>query len=185
MLQRGRAFYSAEILGNRQTFPRGEIASTRPRFLQRGNRTIATHWHPTDQVLNCERLNLLIFLEEVDEPCSVVINLVQSGYTMRAAAVCSTPPHLSQVNMSKTAYASNHKTGGIQLHIRQAQRRNHPVAASFGRAQADEQHLIFVVLDYITQSPLHFNLFRRVQVAFKNGKLKVLAKIAAGPEYSP
>ena len=46
---------------------------------------------------------------------------------------------------------SHDETRRIYVGIRQAQRRNHPIAAPFRRPQMDEQHLVFVMVDNARQ----------------------------------
>jgi hypothetical protein len=74
---------------------------------------------------------------------------------------------------------SNDVAGRVQLHIWQAQRSYHPIPATFSRTQLDEQHLVFVVFDDVTQGALQLNLFRRIQIAFEHRELKVIPKVGA------
>jgi hypothetical protein len=110
----------------------------------------------------------------------ITICLKSSGYVLRARAGFSASSHRSRVKLSKITNVSNHITRRIQLRVGQAKRGNHPVTSTFGRSQSDKNHLIFVVIDYLTQSGFQFNLFRRIQVALEHGELQMVAEISTG-----
>jgi len=52
----------------------------------------------------------------------------------------------------------------------------------FAGAEIDKENLIFLFVDEVFEEGLELRFFSRVQIAFENGKLEVVAPVAAGFE---
>ena len=74
--------------------------------------------------------------------------------------------------------------GRIQFEVGDAQGGNDAVAAPLGGAEADEDHLVFGVVDKGRQFGFQRGLFRRVEVALENRELEVVAVVFAGFEHA-
>ncbi len=72
-----------------------------------------------------------------------------------------------------------HIAGCVDLGIGQTDGGDDAVAASFGRSQVDEEHLVFLMMDDFTEGLFELDFFTRRQVAFENRILQVIAKIFA------
>jgi len=70
-----------------------------------------------------------------------------------------------------------HIAGCVDLGIGQTDGGDDAVAASFGRSQVDEEHLVFLMMDDFTEGLFELDFFTRRQVAFENRILQVIAKI--------
>ena len=63
-----------------------------------------------------------------------------------------------------------------------AQRADHPFAAAFGGAEVDEQHLVFVVLDDLTECVSALGQIDRRELALEDRVLRMVAKVSHGLE---
>jgi hypothetical protein len=71
--------------------------------------------------------------------------------------------------------ALHDKTRRIDVRIRQPKRCDHPIAASFGRPEMDEQNLIFVVFDDAGEFRAAPNKVARSELALEYGVLQMIA----------
>jgi len=101
---------------------------------------------------------------------------------MRARTGFSASPRRSRVQLSKNSENSKHKTRRVYFRIGQSHCGDHPVAAPFSRTKRDEQHLVFVLVDNLTQRRFQFDFLGRIQVTLENRKLKMIAETATGFE---
>jgi hypothetical protein len=69
------------------------------------------------------------------------------------------------------ASLSNDKTGCIDIRIRQTERRDNAIAASFGRAKMDKQNLVFVVINNAVKFRAAPDQVARRELAFEHGVL--------------
>ena len=70
---------------------------------------------------------------------------------------------------------------GIDIGIRQAQRGDDAFAASCGRPQVDEEHLVFVMLDQIAEGVAAAGQIDRRELTLEDRTLQVVAEVAQGP----
>ena len=59
----------------------------------------------------------------------------------------------------------------LHLQVRHSQRRDDAVATALGRAEHDEDHLVFGVIDDFGQFGFELGLLPRIEVALEDGEL--------------
>jgi hypothetical protein len=80
---------------------------------------------------------------------------------------------------------SNDKARRIDIRIRQAERGDDAIAASFGRAEMDEQNLVFVVIDDAVKFRATPDKVAGSELALEHGVLQMIAEPTHGLEDLP
>lgn len=77
---------------------------------------------------------------------------------------------------------SHDVTGTVDWGIRLAEGGDHSIAAAFGGAKIDEEHLVFAMVDDLAECLAALGKVDRPELALEDGVLQVVAKAAHGFE---